>query len=94
MAIVLGGILLVIAGGLLLLAVSSWPPGGLMFALPFVFLMPGLLFALVGAALVWRGGRPARVGPAVVWGRTKRSDCILRRMMEKMGLLGGLEPHF
>ena len=62
--LVLGWILLVIAGGLILLAISSWPPGGLMFALPFIFLMPGLLFALVGGALVWWGRRPANIGPA------------------------------
>jgi hypothetical protein len=64
LAIVLGWILLVFAGGLILLAIASWPPGGLMFALPFVFLMPGLLFAFVGGVLVWWGGRSARVGPA------------------------------
>jgi hypothetical protein len=62
-AIVFGWILLVIAGGLILLVISSWPPGGLMFALPFVFLMPGLLFALIGGALLWWGRRPAKVCP-------------------------------
>jgi hypothetical protein len=56
-ATVLGWILLVIAGGLTLLSILSWPPGGLMFALSFIFLMPGLLFALIGGALVWWGGR-------------------------------------
>jgi len=63
LAIVLGWILLVFAGGLILLAIASWPPGGLMFALPFVFLMPGVLFALIGGALLWWGGRPAKVCP-------------------------------
>jgi hypothetical protein len=57
-ATVLGWILLASAGGLILLGISSWPPGGLMFALPFVFLIPGLFFAILGGALVWLGRRP------------------------------------
>jgi vacuolar-type H+-ATPase subunit I/STV1 len=44
---------------LILVGIHSWPPGGLMFALPFVFLMPGILLALVGAVLV-RMGRDSR----------------------------------
>jgi len=37
-ATVLGWIALTGAGGIIPLGVLSWPPGGLMFALPFVFL--------------------------------------------------------
>lgn len=46
-----------LAGGavLVVLSIASWPPGGLMFALPFVFLIPGILFGLIGSALVWLG---------------------------------------
>jgi hypothetical protein len=36
---------LVVAGALVLLAIAAWPPGGLMFALPYVFLW---MAALVG----------------------------------------------
>jgi hypothetical protein len=31
-----------------------------MFALPFVFLIPGIFLALLGAALLWLGRRVAR----------------------------------
>lgn len=58
-ASVFGWISLVLASVLILLGIASWPPGGLMFALPFVFLIPGLFLALVGASLVWFGRRPA-----------------------------------
>jgi len=34
---------LIVAGILMLLAVAAWPPGGLMFALPYVFLFMALL---------------------------------------------------
>ena len=54
-----GWVLLVIGGCLIALGVVSWPPGGLMFALPFVFLMPGVLFAAIGVLLVWVGNRPS-----------------------------------
>jgi len=56
-AAVIGWILIVAASVLLVLGVSSWPPGGLMFALPFVFLIPGMFLALLGAALLWLGRR-------------------------------------
>ena len=52
---VLGWIMLAIAAGLILLGIQSWPPGGLMFALPFVFLVPGLVLGLVGGGLLWLG---------------------------------------
>jgi hypothetical protein len=34
-----------------LLGAVAWPPGGLMFALPYVFLFPAVVFALFGGAL-------------------------------------------
>ena len=57
-ATVLGWLALTGAAGLILLGIISWPPGGLMFALPFVFLVPGFILALVGGVLVWLGSRP------------------------------------
>ena len=56
-ASVLGWISLFIAAGLIILGILSWPPGGLMFALPFFFLLPGVALALIGGVLVWLGGR-------------------------------------
>ncbi len=38
---------------LILLGITAWPPGGLMFALPYFFLIPGIFFALVGGGLLW-----------------------------------------
>jgi hypothetical protein len=49
--------MLVPAAGLILLGILSWPPGGLMFALPFVFLIPGLFLGLIGGILLWHGSR-------------------------------------
>jgi hypothetical protein len=43
---------------LVIIGVLTWPPGGLMFALPFVFLMPsGLL--LIGIPLLVLGREPS-----------------------------------
>jgi hypothetical protein len=56
-AAVFGWIALALAVALILLAMLAWPPGGLMFALPFVFLIPGVFLALVGGLLLWAGGR-------------------------------------
>lgn len=47
-----GGILLFIAAGLGVLGLLTWPPGGLMFALPYVFLLPAGVVALAGALLL------------------------------------------
>jgi hypothetical protein len=44
--------LLVLAGLLALLGVAAWPPGGLMFALPYLFLLPALVLALGGGVLL------------------------------------------
>jgi hypothetical protein len=53
-----GWILVVLGGLLVLAAVATWPPGGLMFALPFVFLMPGALLAAIGGLLLLVGREP------------------------------------
>lgn len=57
-------IMLMIAAGLILLGIQSWPPGGLMFALPFVFLIPGAVLGLVGGALLWGLNRSSRRLPS------------------------------
>jgi hypothetical protein len=53
----LGWILLSIGSVLTLLGIAAWPPGGLMFALPYVFLIPGFLLAILGGLLVILGRR-------------------------------------
>ena len=54
-----GWVMLFVAAVLILLGITSLPPGGLMFALPFVFLIPGILLALAGGLLVRAGRRRA-----------------------------------
>jgi hypothetical protein len=56
---VLGGGLLVLSALLILAGIMTLPSGGLMFALPYVFLMPGALFGVVGWVLL-RLGRDAK----------------------------------
>lgn len=47
------GWLCVVAGSLLIfLGILSWPPGGLMFALPYFFLIPGCLLFTLGMLLL------------------------------------------
>jgi protein-S-isoprenylcysteine O-methyltransferase Ste14 len=58
-ATIIGWITLFVASVLILLGIASLPPGGLMFALPFVFLIPGIFLAFVGGLLVWAGRRQA-----------------------------------
>ncbi|MBE0594883.1 MAG: hypothetical protein IH616_21065 [Gemmatimonadales bacterium] len=48
----LGWIALGVAAILALLGLATWPPGGLMFALPFVFLLPAMILGLLGAVLL------------------------------------------
>lgn len=60
LARVLGWILIALGGLLTLVGLMTLPPGGLMFALPFVFLMPGALFLVIGALLVRLGREPVR----------------------------------
>ena len=55
---VLGWIAVVIAALLTFAGIATWPPGGLMFALPFVFLMPAAVLWVLGLLLL-RLGRPA-----------------------------------
>ena len=50
---VVAWIILVMAAALILLGIMSWPPGGLMFALPYFFLLPGVLLGLIGGLLLW-----------------------------------------
>jgi hypothetical protein len=45
------------AAVLIFLGVLSWPPGGLLFALPYFFLIPGVVFAVVGGLLLLLGRR-------------------------------------
>ena len=56
---VLGGGLLVLSALLILAGIMTLPSGGLMFALPYVFLMPGALFGIVGWLLL-RLGKDAK----------------------------------
>lgn len=48
----LGWIALGVAAILALLGLATWPPGGLMFALPFVFFLPAMILGLLGAVLL------------------------------------------
>lgn len=53
----LGWLCALCAGVLILLAIVSWPPGGLMFALPFVLLVMAVACAVLAAGLLWLGRR-------------------------------------
>lgn len=55
---VLGGIFVALAVVLALIGLTTLPSGGLMFALPYVFFMPAIVFGVVGWLLL-RWGRPA-----------------------------------
>jgi hypothetical protein len=52
----LGWITLALALALVMLGLASWPPSGLMFALPYFFLIPGAILALIGGLLLRAGG--------------------------------------
>jgi hypothetical protein len=56
--------LLVLAGLLALLGIAAWPPGGLMFALPYFFLLPALVLAAGGAVLLLLTRAPRPRPPA------------------------------
>jgi hypothetical protein len=58
----LGILALLVSGLSLVLAVASWPPGGLMFAAPYLFLMIAAFFALVGGILLFLSRRPRSSG--------------------------------
>ncbi len=49
----LGWFFVALAAALCLLGFASLPAGGLMFALPFVFFYPALLFAILAAVLLF-----------------------------------------
>ena len=49
---VVGWFLVVVGVALCLAGVASLPDGGLMFALPYVFLIPGLCIAFIGFLLL------------------------------------------
>jgi hypothetical protein len=53
----LGWVLAICAALLALLGIAAWPPGGLMFALPYVFLSLAVLAGLAAWLLVWLGRR-------------------------------------
>ena len=55
---VLGWIAVAIAALLTFAGIATWPPGGLMFALPFVFLMPAAVLWVLGLLLLRVGRRP------------------------------------
>jgi hypothetical protein len=48
----LGWLSLVLAGLSLMLTAMSWPPGGLFFALPYLFLISSVGLGLVGGVLL------------------------------------------
>jgi hypothetical protein len=52
---ILGWIALVLAAICVALGLVTWPPGGLMFALPFLFLIPALFLGALGGVLLWIG---------------------------------------
>jgi len=54
---ILGWLLVSCAVLLFLLGIASWPPGGLMFALPFVFFLSAALVAPFAIGLIWLGRR-------------------------------------
>jgi hypothetical protein len=58
LARVLGWIAVVLAALLTIAGIAVWPPGGLMFALPFVFLMPAAVLWVVGLLLLRLGRAP------------------------------------
>jgi hypothetical protein len=62
LARVLGWIAVVLATLLTFAGIAVWPPGGLMFALPFVFLMPAAVLWAVGWLLLRLGRAPENPG--------------------------------
>ena len=48
----LGWLLLVVGGVLIALGIAAWPPGGLMFALPYVFFLSGAPLVVAGGLMV------------------------------------------
>jgi len=55
-----GWLLALCAALLVLLGIVTWPPGGLMFALPYVFFWCAALVAPCAIGLIWLGRRLRR----------------------------------
>jgi len=56
---VFGWALVVLSALLIVLGITTLPSGGLMFALPYVFLIPGVLLGVAGWVLLRLGRGPA-----------------------------------
>ncbi len=58
---IVGKVFLVIAAIAILFGIIAWPPGGLMFALPYVFFLFAIIFGGIGllVILIGRLTRPA-----------------------------------
>jgi len=54
----LGALSLALAIFFLLVTVATWPPGGPLFALPYIFLLAALVFGAVGVVLLMVGQPP------------------------------------
>jgi len=46
-----------------MMTIASWPPGGLLFALPFFFLIPAIIFGIAGGLLLLLARKPGGVTP-------------------------------
>jgi hypothetical protein len=55
---IIGTIFIIIACFWMILGFISWPPGGLMFALPYIFFVLALGFGVVGVLLFLVGRKP------------------------------------
>ncbi|OGP92521.1 MAG: hypothetical protein A2Z19_00365 [Deltaproteobacteria bacterium RBG_16_54_18] len=55
---------LIIAVPLGIMTIASWPPGGLFFALPFLFLIPAIIFGMAGGLLLLLTRKPRDLPPA------------------------------
>ncbi len=55
---VLGWLCVALAVVLVVIGLTTLPSGGLMFALPYVFLIPGVLLGAAGGCLLWLGRSP------------------------------------
>ena len=77
-AYLFGWIALTLAVVLILLGTSTWPPDGLMFALPLVFLVPDIFLTLLGTLLL--GSDKSKRG------RSCRTCLTLKLMRSKVAL--------
>jgi hypothetical protein len=68
--ITLGSALLVMAAVLAALGALTWPPGGLLFALPFLFLMPAAVLGVIGGMVLCTGPWRKRVARDPATGAT------------------------